>query len=92
MRQPGHSSRGAHLELLGRTLIGRFAYLPVVQSLFGAGLTKVPIDGQPKSIVRDLEDMARTYIKVGSPPRQLWVCRSSAGTGSAHAHTPNLTG
>eukprot|EP00891_Asterochloris_glomerata_P004731 jgi/Astpho2/4731/e_gw1.00067.68.1_t len=27
------------------------------------GLTKVPIDGQPKSIVRDLEDMARTYIK-----------------------------
>ena len=29
-----------------------------------AGLTKVPIDGQPKSIVRDLEDMARTYIKV----------------------------
>lgn len=29
-----------------------------------AGLTKVPIDGQPKSIVKDLEDMARTYIKV----------------------------
>lgn len=28
------------------------------------GLTKVPIDGQPKSIVKDLEDMARTYIKV----------------------------
>lgn len=28
-----------------------------------AGLTKVPIDGQPKSIVKDLEDMARTYIK-----------------------------
>ncbi|KAK9829182.1 hypothetical protein WJX72_004363 [[Myrmecia] bisecta] len=27
------------------------------------GLTKVPIDGQPKSIVRELEDMARTYIK-----------------------------
>ncbi|KAL3138117.1 hypothetical protein ABBQ38_005347 [Trebouxia sp. C0009 RCD-2024] len=27
------------------------------------GLTKVPIDGQPKSIVKDLEDMARTYIK-----------------------------
>ena len=30
----------------------------------GAGLTKVPIDGQPRSIVRELEDMARTYIKV----------------------------
>lgn len=27
------------------------------------GLTKVPIDGQPKTIVQDLEDMARTYIK-----------------------------
>jgi hypothetical protein len=24
----------------------------------------VPIDGQPKSIVQDLENMARTYIKV----------------------------
>ena len=32
--------------------------------LLHAGLTKVPIDGQPKSIVKDLEDMARTYIKV----------------------------
>ena len=29
-----------------------------------AGLTKVPIDGQPKSIVQDLDNMARTYIKV----------------------------
>ncbi len=26
----------------------------------------MPIDGQPKSIVQDLENMARTYIKV--PP------------------------
>ena len=34
--------------------------------LLAAGLTKVPIDGQPKSIVQDLENMARTYIKV--PP------------------------
>lgn len=25
----------------------------------------MPIDGQPKSIVQDLENMARTYIKVG---------------------------
>ena len=33
-------------------------------SALHAGLTKVPIDGQPKSIVKDLEDMARTYIKV----------------------------
>lgn len=32
--------------------------------LQNAGLTKVPIDGQPKSIVRELEDMARSYIKV----------------------------
>lgn len=29
-----------------------------------AGLTKVPIDGQPLSIVQDLEDMCRQYIKV----------------------------
>eukprot|EP00967_Tisochrysis_lutea_P057694 scaffold73193_cov21-Tisochrysis_lutea.AAC.1 len=28
-----------------------------------AGLTKVPIDGQPASIVQELEDMARQYIK-----------------------------
>ena len=35
------------------------------------GLTKVPIDGQPKTIVQDLEDMARTYIKVCTcPPSQ----------------------
>ncbi|KAJ9505175.1 hypothetical protein QJQ45_024850 [Haematococcus lacustris] len=27
------------------------------------GLTKVPIDGQPASIVQDLEEMARQYIK-----------------------------
>lgn len=27
------------------------------------GLTKIPIDGQPKSIVQELEDMARTYVK-----------------------------
>ena len=31
---------------------------------YAIGLTKVPIDGQPKSIVKDLEEMARTYIKV----------------------------
>ena len=29
-------------------------------ALCAAGLTKVPIDGQPKSIVKELEDMART--------------------------------
>ena len=33
--------------------------------MYLAGLTKIPIDGQPKSIVRELEDMARSYIKVG---------------------------
>jgi len=27
------------------------------------GLTKVPIDGQPASIVQELDDMARQYIK-----------------------------
>jgi len=27
------------------------------------GLTKVPIDGQPVSIVQDLEEMARSYVK-----------------------------
>ena len=27
------------------------------------GLTKIPIDGQPRSIVKELEDMARTYVK-----------------------------
>lgn len=31
-----------------------------------AGLTKVPIDGQPRSIVQELEAMARTYIQVRS--------------------------
>lgn len=29
-----------------------------------AGLTKVPIDGQPISIVQDLEDMCKQYVKV----------------------------
>ncbi|DBB13052.1 hypothetical protein WJX82_001471 [Trebouxia sp. C0006] len=41
-------------------------YSPLVPNLTLVdmpGLTKVPIDGQPKSIVKDLEDMARTYIK-----------------------------
>ena len=38
---------------------------PTLSVLASAGLTKVPIDGQPKSIVRELEDMARSYIKVG---------------------------
>ena len=37
-----------------------------------AGLTKVPIDGQPPSIVQDLEDMCRQYIKVR---RQGQCCR-----------------
>ena len=48
-----------------------------------AGLTKVPIDGQPRSIVQELDDMARVYIKVGSratlvtkAPTRTPVCRS----------------
>ena len=28
-----------------------------------AGLTKVPIDGQPASIVQELDDMARMYVR-----------------------------
>ena len=28
-----------------------------------AGLTKIPIDGQPLSIVQDLEEMARRYVQ-----------------------------
>ena len=40
-----------------------------------AGLTKVPIDGQPKSIVKDLEDMARTYIKVNAHSALTSRCR-----------------
>ena len=35
----------------------------------------MPIDGQPKSIVKDLEDMARTYIKVlPNVLRQIDLC------------------
>lgn len=30
--------------------------------LLSAGLTKVPIDGQPASIVEDIEDMVRSYV------------------------------
>ena len=62
-------------------------YLPSLH----AGLTKVPIDGQPKSIVKDLEDMARTYIKVSQRTDALpmhpqtnarliiWACHSQLG-------------
>ena len=51
-----------------------------------AGLTKVPIDGQPKSIVQDLENMARTYIKVPRPcsfTRQA-ACLTSTALQSTH--------
>jgi hypothetical protein len=34
----------------------------------------VPIDGQPKSIVQDLENMARTYIKVRAVATKLLSC------------------
>ena len=51
-----------------------------------AGLTKVPIDGQPKSIVRELEDMARSYIKVGGiivhkPTTSQWAQMKGRVTG-----------
>ena len=48
-------------------LNGRQANGFAVTACFGgyaAGLTKVPIDGQPRSIVQELEAMARTYIQV----------------------------
>ena len=31
--------------------------------MYGTGLTKVPIDGQPRSIVKEIDDMVRHYIK-----------------------------
>lgn len=61
-----------HKRNVGRGVLGDFTLTCPSSSLtcvltcvlLHAGLTKVPIDGQPKSIVKDLEDMARTYIKV----------------------------
>lgn len=38
-------------------------HLPGLSMVDMPGLTKVPIDGQPKSIVTDLENMARDYVK-----------------------------
>jgi hypothetical protein len=54
-----------------------------------AGLTKVPIDGQPLSIVQDLEEMCRQYIKVWAS-RAMQSCPSAAfitaaGAGAATA-------
>ena len=37
--------------------------LPALSMVDMPGLTKVPIDGQPKSIVQELENMARDYVK-----------------------------
>ncbi|PSC76903.1 dynamin-related 1E-like [Micractinium conductrix] len=37
--------------------------LPALSMVDMPGLTKVPIDGQPKSIVVELENMARDYVK-----------------------------
>jgi dynamin 1-like protein len=37
--------------------------LPGLSMVDMPGLTKVPIDGQPKSIVVELENMARDYVK-----------------------------
>lgn len=47
-----------------------------------AGLTKVPIDGQPKSIVKDLDDMARTYIKVCSTNKH---CMHASASRTCHS-------
>ena len=52
--------------------------MPLFIGYSRAGLTKVPIDGQPRSIVRDLEEMARTYIKVGSLKSVVPVSSSSS--------------
>lgn len=38
-------------------------HLPGLSLVDMPGLTKVPIDGQPKSIVAELENMARDYVK-----------------------------
>jgi dynamin 1-like protein len=38
-------------------------HLPGLSMVDMPGLTKVPIDGQPKSIVTELENMARDYVK-----------------------------
>ena len=46
--------------------------------MLGAGLTKIPIDGQPKSIVKELEDMARTYIKVRALHIRDHLCPATA--------------
>lgn len=35
----------------------------VATAVAAKGLTKVPIDGQPPSIVQELDDMARQYVK-----------------------------
>ena len=59
---------------------------------FGAGLTKVPIDGQPKSIVRDLEEMARTYIKVGCVHRNSGSAASLQVQAALAQEMPNLAG
>ena len=37
--------------------------VPVLTMVDMPGLTKVPIDGQPASIVQELDDMVRQYIK-----------------------------
>lgn len=39
----------------------------------------MPIDGQPKSIVQDLENMARTYIKVIFYPSSLQSIDKDSG-------------
>jgi hypothetical protein len=59
-----------HLKKTGRAISPEPIYLtvfspnvPNLTLVDMPGLTKVPIDGQPASIVQDLEDMARNYVK-----------------------------
>jgi hypothetical protein len=49
-----------------------------------SGLTKVPIDGQPLSIVQDLEDMCRQYIKVQWAQAAAGAAGSSKGRSSGN--------
>ena len=70
------------------------------------GLTKIPIDGQPKSIVKELEDMARTYVKGDNaiilavtpptptwrrPTRCIWRGRSTRRATGRSAFSPSWT-
>lgn len=50
-------------EVLIHSLLLRLIFECTNVFLFWKGLTKVPIDGQPASIVQDIEKMVKQYIK-----------------------------